>query len=226
MDKISIANVVDFRNRSDASRITMMNNLKKTKDPKEKKEGGNYWVSCLSAIKSALKKDSHLPISEKLKKLEDTLETEENKNNKVRWQRNLDILHRFEDYDFSQLQPKNEFKVLKSLDEKTPLTIQGIPIKIIPDYVMSFEEDGIKKIGSVIFVGKIRQFKHEDLAVFTDALYRYISLNKAEDFQVSKEFCIVVDFMNLNIIKYSDLDRGELASKLDATLKDMKKLVG
>ena len=226
MDKLSIANVVDFRNRSAASQVTLINNLKKTKDPEKKEEGGNYWVSCLSAIKNSLKQDSSIPIEEKIVKLEETLETEDKHINKVRWQRNLDILHRFEDYDFSQLQPKTEFTILKGLDEKAPLIIQGLAIKITPDYIVSFKENGIKKIGAVLFVGKIKQFKKEDLALFNDALYRYVSKNKGEDFQISKQLCVVVDFMNLNILKYSDLSSGKISSKLDATLKDIKKLTG
>lgn len=226
MDKLSIANVVDFRNRSAISQITLINNLKKSKDPEDKKDGGNYWISCLSAIKNSLKQDNRMPIAEKIVKLEETLEIEDKDNNKVRWQRNLDVLHRFEGYDFSQLQPKTEFKVLKGLDEKSPLIIQGLPIKITPDYIVSFKENDIKKIGSVLFVGKINQFKNEDLALFNDALFRYVLKNKGEDYQISKELCIVVDFINLKSIKYTDIDSGKVSSKLDATLKDIKKLAG
>ncbi|WGQ09783.1 hypothetical protein QG516_25035 [Pedobacter gandavensis] len=223
MEKITIGNIVDFRNRSSASQISLINQLNRPKNPEEK-SGGHYWVSALSAIKNAVKLDNHQPIADKISILEDTLETEQKHINKVRWQRNIDMLHRFEDYDFSRLQPKSKFRILKGLDEKIPLIIQGLPIKVTPDVIFAFEDNGVKKIGSTMFVGKLKEYNLEDLAMFNDALYRYLTKNKDQDFEVCKDCCIVVDVINLNFVSFSQIASGKLTTHLENTLKDIKRL--
>ncbi|WP_285008608.1 hypothetical protein [Pedobacter faecalis] len=227
IEKVSIGDVVEFSRKSPTSQVTMANKLKKPKSSDEKKDGGgNYWANCLSAIKSALKKDSHLPISEKITQLEKTLRAEKIQRNKDRWQRNLDILHGFEDFDFSTLQPRTPFEVLKGLDEKMPLIIEDLPIKVKPDYIVSFEDKGVKMIGAVLFVGKKKKFERENLAVFADALYRYLSKNKGAEYQVSKTVCTVVDFITLRVVRYSGIDNESLTSSLDEILRKIRVLVG
>src|SRR5688572_27139004 len=49
IEKISLSNIVEFRRRSDKSRSTYINSLKRTKiDPSE--SGGDYWIISSSAI--------------------------------------------------------------------------------------------------------------------------------------------------------------------------------
>lgn len=226
MEKITIANVVDFKNKSAASQITLINKLNRPKNPDEKSEGGHYWISALSAIKSALKLDNHQPIADKIGMLEDILETEQKHINKVRWQRNIDMLHRFEEYDFSRLQPRTSFRILKGLDERVPLIIQGLPIKVTPDVIFAFEENGIKKIGSAMFVGKLKEYRLDDLAMFNDALYRFLKKNKGQEFEVCQECCFVIDIFSLNVVSFSQIADGSLSTYLDDTLEQISRLTG
>ena len=227
MKKLTIGNIVDFRTKSPVSQITLIKELNKPKEPKEESEGsgGHYWISSLSAIRNALKQDNKLPILEKTEQLEEKLETESKGINKIRWQKNIDMLNRFENYDFSILQPKVPFEVLKGLDGKAPLIIHGVPVTLIPDYIVAFEEKGVKKIGSAMFVGRTKQFQSPDLAIFNDALYRYVVTNVSSEYEVSKELCQVVDVMDLSLVKYTDVESGKTPSHLDNTLIDIKKLI-
>lgn len=224
MKSLTIGNVVDFKNRSKNSQITLLKKLNNPKDPEEKQESGHYWISALSAIKNALKMDDALLIQEKINVLEDKLESEEKHINKIRWQKNIDMLNRFENYDFSKFQPKVSFSVLKGLDQKLPLLIQGLSVKLSPDYVVSFEEGGIKKIGAAMFVGRTKKFNRDDLAIFNDALYRYLCKNKPDSYEVSKELCGVIDVITMKSIRYSDIANTNGTLLLEDTLKEIKKL--
>jgi len=51
MKKIPIDKLIDFRRKKlDSAKITVLKNTQKEKEKKADGSGGNYWVSCLSAI--------------------------------------------------------------------------------------------------------------------------------------------------------------------------------
>jgi len=225
MEKISISNVVEFkRKKTPASQVTLINKLKNPKPKKENaEEGGNYWVHSLSTIANAFRESTNDLILDKIDVLLDKQEVATSRQTKNMFQKNIDILTRFDEYDFTLIRPNFTLTYLKKPKDKSILVIEDLPIQVLPHHVYIYEEDGIKKISACWFVAKIKEYTFEELAVFNDALYRYLSENYSEEYNVNPEFCIVVDTMNLNVIRYSEIvSRSTL---LNPTLVAMKKLL-
>ena len=65
MEKITIKNLIDFRRKNEKTRITFVKNLKKEKAPQES-SGGDYWISCLSAIANGYKYENKDLLEEKI----------------------------------------------------------------------------------------------------------------------------------------------------------------
>lgn len=62
------------------------------------------------------------------------------------YQRNLDILYNFEDYEFDSLRPVHEILFLKKPDILSIIDILKLPVKIKPHHVYTFEQEGVKYI--------------------------------------------------------------------------------
>ncbi|MBB5620963.1 hypothetical protein HDE69_002016 [Pedobacter cryoconitis] len=226
MEKISISNVVEFRRKkTPTSQVTLINKLKTPKPKKEDaEEGGNYWIHSLSTIANVFKESTNDLILDKINVLLDKQEVANSRQTKSMFQKNIDILARFEEYDFTQFRPDFKLTYLKKPKDKSILVIEDLPIQVLPHHVFIYEEDGIKKISACWFVAKIKEYTFEELAIFTDALYRYLIKNYSEEYKVNPEFCIVIDTMNLNSIRYSEIASG--STLLNSTLAVMKKLFG
>nr|WP_121272493.1 hypothetical protein [Pedobacter schmidteae] len=227
MEKISISNIVEFRRKkSAASKAALINKLKNPK-PKieDNEEGGNYWIHSLSTIGNTFKEDSNELILAKIDILLDKQETAKNSQTKSMFQKNIDILQRFEEYDFSQLRPQAKITYLKRPKHKSILIIEDLPIQVLPHHVFMFEEDGVKKVGACWFVAKIKEYTIDELAIFTDALYQYLYSNYGEEYHLSYNFCVVADAMNLNTISYSEIKAGHVPALLNSTVAFMKTLL-
>src|SRR5690606_28780270 len=103
--------------------------------------------------------------------LEDWIEETEHKGTKVRWQRNIDILHNFEDFDFESLRP-DDIHLLKKPAALSLINIEGFPIESKPSFVFWFDNDGFKEIGATWFIVKIDGYKKSELGMFADIMYR------------------------------------------------------
>lgn len=224
MEKISISNIVAFRKKSTASQITLVNNLKKPKPPTKDENGGNYWVHSLSVVSNAFKTCTNEEILEKADIVSEKKHASQNKQSKIMFQKNIDVLLRFEEYDFSKLRPEGDLQYFKKPKDISILNIEGLPIQVLPHHVYSFEEKGIKKIGSSWFVAKKDGYRQEELAIFTDASYRYLKTNYGEKYEVSPQFCLTIDVMNLNLSPYTQILEGKVNPLLDSTLEFMKTL--
>lgn len=111
--KITIKSVVEFRRKDEKRRLAFLNGLLPEKESKEDdKGGGDYgsvaWVPYQMSFTIWKKR-----IDGKIAELEDWIEETEHKGTKVRWQRNIDILHNFEDFDFESLRP-DDIHLLKT----------------------------------------------------------------------------------------------------------------
>ena len=58
MKKLSIKEIIEFSGKSDKSKKTFALNLKIDKQKKDSEGGGDYWISCLSAISSGFKDEN------------------------------------------------------------------------------------------------------------------------------------------------------------------------
>lgn len=225
MEKISISNIVEFRRKSPKSQITFINNLKVPKPKSKPDEGGNYWVHSLSTIGSVFKSEQNDLLGEKIEVLREKHSASDAKISKDMFQRNIKILSDFEDFKFSKLKPNLELNYLPKPNDKSILIIKGVPIQVLPQHVFTFEEKGIKKIGAVWFVAKLGGFEKEELALFTDALYRYLKHNYSGKFEIETNYCVAIDVIALRSLRYTKIQEGTIVSSLNPTLDSIKKIL-
>ncbi len=224
MKKISVSNIVEFSRKTPNSQKTFVINLAKPKKENTSEEGGNYWIHSLSTIGNVFHSGNKELLNEKLDILVEKFENSTAKISKGMFKRNIEILHNFEDFDFLQLKPKYELKYLSKPHNKSILTIKDIPVQVLPHHVFVFEEGKVKKIGAIWFVAKLNGYKSNELAVFTDALYRYLEINYIKEYEISLDFCWAVDVMNLNKLSYKKLSINENPAFLNAILESIKVL--
>jgi len=225
MQKLSIKKIVEFRGKSDRSKKHFVNSLKLDKPKDEEESGGDYWVSCLSAISNSYKlNDIELIINKRIELEEKYGDTEYN-TTKTMYKRNIDIIYNFEDFDLNQWKPLEELKFIKKNKENSVLLIKGLQIQVTPNHVFTFQREGIDEIGSIWFIAKLNGFSKSELGMFADILYRYLKINFAKDYSPNGKYCIAVDVFNNFEVSFSQLENGEIPYLLNSTLDEIKKLI-
>lgn len=225
MEKIAIGKLIDFGRKGQRARQTIVNNLKTPQVKKDESSGGDYWISALSAISNAFIENKNELINEKVDKLIDKIEEAEAKITKDMFQRNINILYNFEEYDFPSLKPGADLAYLKKPKDKSIIAVNGLPLYVDPHHVFTFEEDGVKKIGAIWFVAKLNDFKPEELAMIVDILFRYLNTHYSDKFEIDTNFCLVKDVSMLNKISYTQIMNAEVRSPLKQTLEEIKELL-
>lgn len=221
MKKISLNNIIKFRHKPEKSQKAFLNSLNRKAEAKTE-SGGNYWVRSLSAMSNAIKLNDHEPIKEKISELLDLFVPGLTKQTKDMYQRNLNILYNFEDFDFSIWLPKN-YEILSKSNKKTIIYINTIPVQITPSQIFTFEKDDETYVGAVWFVAKLDGYRIEELGMFAEALFIFLSNNFDEKFKIGQEHCIIVDVLEKKEINYQDLIDDEIPAVLDSTLEQIKK---
>ena len=97
--KITGKQLIDFKRKSSKSKATFINNFK-IPEKKASSGGGDYWISCLSAIRIFFKDYNIDIIDRKIEVLHDKISSHDNKRIKDQFKRNLDILENFKEYDY------------------------------------------------------------------------------------------------------------------------------
>jgi hypothetical protein len=226
MDKISISNIVAFRRKSENSQITFINNLRKTKPESSSEGGGDYWIHSLSTVSNVFKGERKELLNDKMEILREKHDQAGATISKNMFQRNINILSDFENFNFKRLKPKSKLEYLPRPKDKSILIIKGIPIQVLPHHVFIYDEEDIKKIGAVWFVAKLNGYRIEELAMFTDALYRYLKHTYSKKYEVSPDHCIAVDAMTLNKVAYAQLLNKDVPALLISTLDSINKVLG
>ncbi|MGS2738767.1 hypothetical protein [Sinomicrobium sp. M5D2P17] len=223
MEKVTIKNLIDFRQKSKRARITFVNNLKKEKKLDDGSSGGDYWISCLSAISNAFRYDNKDLLEEKIDLLRDKIQHTQIKRIQDQFQRNIDILANFQDFDFQHLKPNLELAFLKRPKVKSIIIVKDFPIEVKPSYVFSFSENNSEEIGAVWFVVKLGGFKKSELGMFADIMYRYLDKHYSKDFFVNPNYCIAVDLFNGQEVRYSEIQNGDIPILIDTTIEEIKR---
>lgn len=224
MKKVTVKNLIEFRGKNERTKITYVNNLKKEKKKSDDGSGGDYWISCLSAIRNAFRLDNDDLLDEKIELLQAKIEVTENKGIKNQFQRNIDIINSFKDHDFQYLKPNTDLIFLKQPKVKSILEIKGLPIEAKPCHIYTFSENNSNEIGGIWFVAQLKGFKRSELGMFVDILYRYLVKHYSEDFYVSPKYCIAIDLFNGHDLSYSDIENGDIPILIDATIDELKKV--
>lgn len=225
MDKITVTNLIDFGKKGDKGKQSLVNKLKLPKVSNPNDGGGDYWISALSCLAKVFKDNTQNIIGDKIDELIEKIETHERKITKDMYQRNINILQEFEEFDFYILKPQTDLIYLKKTKEKSIVSIKQLPLFVNPHHVYTFKEDNVKKIGAIWFVAKLGGFKNEELAIVTDLLYRYLVTNYSDKFEISMSYTIAIDVNTAHIISYSHIENGEIKSTLIPVINEIKKLM-
>lgn len=224
MEKITIKDLIKFRGKNDRTKITFVKNLNKEKIKPADSSGGDYWISCLSAIRNTFKSGNTNLLDEKINMLSDKIRAEEDQKNKDQFQKNLDIVNNFKDYDFQHLKPNVDLTFLTQPKDRSILNIKGFPIEAKPCHIFTFSNNNSEEIAGIWFVAQKDGFKKSELGMFTDMLYRYLDKYYSKDFYVNPDYCIAVDLYNGHEVNYSEIQNGSIPILIDSTLDDLKEL--
>jgi len=222
MKKITVKNLIEFRGKNDRTKITFVNNLKKVKEKSDDDSGGgDYWISCLSAIRNTFRYNNLDLLDEKIELLRDKINISEIKRIKNQFQRNIDIVHNFKDYDFQHLKPNVDLTFLKQVKHQLLLEIEGLPVEAKPCHFFSFSENDSEEIGGVWFVAKLNGFNKSELGMFADILYRYLDKHYSKKFYVNPDYCIAIDLYNSHEVNYTDIQTGKITALIDKTIDEI-----
>lgn len=224
MEKITVKKLIEFRGKNDKTKITLVKNLNKEKTKSADGSGGDYWISCLSAIRNTFKYGNANLLDEKIELLEDKIRVEEDKKNKDQFQRNLDIVNNFKDYDFQHLKPNADLTFLTQPKDRAILNIKGFPIEAKPCHIFTFSNNNSEEIAGIWFVAQINGFKKSELGMFADILYRYLDKHYSKDFYINPDYCIAVDLYNGQEANYAEILNGKIPELIDSTLDDLKEV--
>lgn len=221
MKKITVKNLIEFRYKNDRTRLTFVSNLKKQKISSEGDSGGDYWISCL---RNVFKFEDEDLLDEKVDFLQSKIEQTEIKRIKDQFQRNIDVLMNFKEYDFQYLKPDTEITLMKQRKSDTIFDVNGLLIEAKPCHVFSFSKNGSSEIGAVWFIAKLNGLTKAELGMFADITYRYLNKYYSKDFYVNPDYCIAVDLFQGQEVNYSSIKNGEIPILIDSTIDDLKKI--
>jgi hypothetical protein len=223
MQKLTAKKIIEFRRLSQARKKTFANNLKK---PVIKSEsGGDYWISCISAITTACKNNDNKFIGNKIDFLADQHKAATNKRTKDMYQRNIDILSAYRDYDFTKLKPKKTTEYLTRPNTKFILTIKGLFVQVFPNHVFTYKNDQTEEVGAIWFIAQLNGFKNDELQIFSELLYKYLLANYSKKHSINTNFCIAVDVVTQKEFKYSKALNSDEDSFLNSTISDLKQFL-
>jgi len=156
----------------------------------------------------------------------EVLNLNENKIKRIKnqFQKNIDIVSNFKEYDFEHLKPNDDLKFLKQTKHQSLLDIKGLPVEAKPCHIFTFSENNSEEIGGVWFVAQLKGFKKSELGMFADILYRYLEKYYSKDFYVNPDYCIAVDLYNGQDVNYTEIQDGIIPVLIDSTLDDFKKV--
>lgn len=222
MKKVTIKNLIDFRLKSDRAKKTFLNNLKLEKPASS--DGGDYWISCVSAISNSFKYNDDTLLGKKVEEIKGKMIGAVTKNTKTQYQRNIDILINFEDFELHNIRPTVKIQILKQPKDKSLIDIGGLPIESKPSHVFSFSESGSEEIGAVWFVAKLEGYSHSEIGMFADMIFRYLDKHYSKNYFVNTTFCIAVDVFSGKVVRFTDIENGTVPSLIEATIDQINKL--
>lgn len=222
MKKLSIKDVIEFRKKSNRSKQTFVSNLRYGEDKKNPDRGGDYWISAVSAINNCYKYKNIQYIIDKRNELVGKYEIAEYRNTKIMYKKNIELLSVGEELDFDKWRPIGEMKYMKKYNDYSILNIEGFHVKVSPSHIFTFNEDGVEKIGAIWFIAKQFGYSKEELGMFADILYRYLTFYYCETYSISSQYCIAVDVFRGFDINYLQLQEGEISQILSSTIDEIK----
>ncbi len=227
MKKINVKDLIDFRRRSERRKKTFVSEFIESTDYEgESTEGGrDYWIRSLTALSKAFKDNDNSVISERIDGILEDYKPNMLNKTKIMYDRNIQILHNFEDYDFNELKPFTEIEVLDKGRKKGIIEIKNLPIKILLHQVYSFRnENDEDSLGCVLFLAKLDNYKPHELGIFAEAVYKFLKDNYSDKYFISPKDIRIIDVMSTVNINYQMVLDKKIPSLLSSTLDEIIKL--
>jgi hypothetical protein len=222
MKALSIKSLIEFRGKTLKSKKSFATTIKTNRQEASGEGGGDYWISCLSAISRSFKLNDRQPILDRRAELEDRYENSTYERTKIMYKRNIDILYNYEDVELDQWRPAKQLTFLKRSRVDSVLTIKGLSVQVLPHYIFSFGRNEKKEIGAIWFVAKLGGLKKEELGMFADVLYRYLKSHFSKEYNLSEKYCIAVDVNKNYQLSYKQIEIDQVPLILNSTLDEVK----
>jgi hypothetical protein len=220
MQNLTAKKIIEFKRLPQARKQMFANNLKK---PVVKSDsGGDYWISCISAITNACKANDNSQITNKIDFLTAQYKGSSYKRTKDMYQKNIDILTGYKSYDFTKLKPQKVTDFLTKSNTKHILTIKGLSVQVFPNHVFTYKNDTTDEVGAIWFIAQLNGFKNDELQIFSELLYKYLSANYSKKYFINSNFCIAIDLVTQKEFKHSKIASTEGESVLETTISDLK----
>tara|TARA_R110000868_G_scaffold50818_1_gene161847 strand:- start:36 stop:710 length:675 start_codon:yes stop_codon:yes gene_type:complete len=219
INKLPIKKLVEFRRLSKGRKQTFANKLKVTKEVSSG-GGGDYWVRSISTISNAFKVNDNTIVKAKLEEVSTLYNSEQRSQTKSMYKRNIDILKKYQDFDFTEWRPSADLNFLAK--PQSILEMHGLPIQIRPQQIFSYGSEGNQSIGGIWFITWLQGYNDEDLGIYSEALFRYLSSYFSQDYIINPAACMVVDVVKMKVIGYNKIIDREIPSLLDSSIENIK----
>jgi hypothetical protein len=234
MKELSIKTLIRFRGlKSESSKKNFVYRLKQNEGEVEeeenydddKKTGGNYWSSGLGAIHTTYKSEDTRVLKNRIAALAAKYRVERRKQTRDMHKRNIDIMTEFENVNFKEWKPTGMMEYLKTHTEDYIITIKGLKIKAKPDYVFSFKEGGVRKVGAIWFIADIKGFRNGELGMYAELLNQYLKTHHSDGHIVDPEFCIALDVVRKVDVSYAQVKSGQVPKLLMQTINEINQFM-
>lgn len=228
MEKITVKELIEFRGKSGTRKKKFADKLKtkqpKVKVPTDENNGGDYWISSTSCIQNVFKSGNKGLYDDKIDDLHLRAQRTPIKHVKEKYQRNIDILIKFKDFELDSFKPYTEVLYQKVEQRNKILTVDSIPLYVAPGVIFSFEQNGKQYLGAIWLVPKLDGFTKDELGMFCEMLYRYMAKNYSDTYQISEEYCVAIDTFNARTVRYTEFLNGVIPYLIESTLKELNRV--
>ncbi|GAB4036725.1 hypothetical protein [Spirosoma gilvum] len=221
MKKISVKNIIVFRKKSDKFKKNFLKSLTKDK-VNDSESGGNYWVRSISALSNAFRANDNQYIKDKIDDISVDYNSSKRQQTRDMYERNLNILHNYEDFDFSTWHPNKTFQILEKANKKPIIEIDKVPVQVLPNQIFTFTKDKTAYVGAIWFIAKLDRYSKAEFGIFAETLFNYLYNNFSKDYEISPENCLVVDVLNIDEVNYQMVLDGRIPAILKETLKSIR----
>lgn len=230
MEKIALKELIEFQRRTDARKKAFVDDLRTRTPPvKEDKDdesavGGDYWAISTNCICNVAKLNDYKLYDAKIEEFLPKLAAHDNRLVKLMYQRNIDILNNYKDFNIYDIRPYEILKLESVQNANKIIYISDFPLYINPSVVFSYERNGKREIGAFWLVPKVGGYKRNELGLFCEMLHRFLTKLFADKYQISDDFCFAVDTVTTQKVGYRELINGDVPFSADKTLSEIKKL--
>jgi hypothetical protein len=221
INKLALRKLVEFGRLSEKRQANFASQLKIPKIAAPTDGGGDYWKRSTSGLSNAFKDNDNARIAEKIEAVVSVYQSATNRLTRKMYERNLEILHNYTNFDFAKLRPAGDLNFLTK--SKELLTIDDVPLQILPHHVFTFGKGEAVKVGAIWFVAWLEKFSKEDLGIYAEAQFNYLSNVYGNQYGIDPRYCLTVDILTMETVSYNQILQGKIKSLLQSSVDSLNK---